>query len=208
MAEPFDAYHKWLGIPPKDQPPHHYRLLGIELFEPDADVIDAAANRVSAYLEGCNQGAHSAHLQKLLEEVAAARRCLLDAARKALYDDELRRKTGQPKNPRGQRGQRQGAPAASQASADTEAPFSLNFADAPAPAKRARSAARSASEEEREGPELEGIRAVALPGAGPSGDCGPLPCPAPRRGSRRSSGNSRSGRSSTASKTPGPAWNR
>ena len=31
--ETFDAYHEWLGIPPKDQPPNHYRLLGIELFE-------------------------------------------------------------------------------------------------------------------------------------------------------------------------------
>jgi hypothetical protein len=26
----FDPYRKWLGIPPKDQPPHYYRLLGIE----------------------------------------------------------------------------------------------------------------------------------------------------------------------------------
>ena len=41
MAEKFDPYYKWLGIPPQDQPPHHYRLLGIELFEPDRDVIDA-----------------------------------------------------------------------------------------------------------------------------------------------------------------------
>ncbi len=24
---PFDAYRKWLGIPPEEQPPHHYRLL-------------------------------------------------------------------------------------------------------------------------------------------------------------------------------------
>src|SRR6185295_11018103 len=91
MAEPFDPYHKWLGIAPKDQPPNHYRLLGIELFEDDADVIDAAANRLSAYLEGCNQGAHLAQLQKLLEEVAAARRCLLDEGRKAQYDAELQR---------------------------------------------------------------------------------------------------------------------
>ena len=26
----FDPYHKWLGIPPKQQPPDHYRLLGVE----------------------------------------------------------------------------------------------------------------------------------------------------------------------------------
>jgi hypothetical protein len=32
MAADFDPYHKWLGIPPPQQPPHHYRLLGIDLY--------------------------------------------------------------------------------------------------------------------------------------------------------------------------------
>ena len=40
----FDPYHKWLGIPPKDQPPNHYRLLGVDLFESDPDVIDAGGS--------------------------------------------------------------------------------------------------------------------------------------------------------------------
>ena len=31
--EHFDPYHDWLGIAPKDQPPNHYRLLGVDLFE-------------------------------------------------------------------------------------------------------------------------------------------------------------------------------
>ena len=35
MSSGFDPYHKWLGIPPQDQPPNHYRLLGVELFETD-----------------------------------------------------------------------------------------------------------------------------------------------------------------------------
>jgi hypothetical protein len=26
----FDPYYHWLGIAPKDQPPNHYRLLGVE----------------------------------------------------------------------------------------------------------------------------------------------------------------------------------
>ena len=39
MSDAFDPYFKWLGIPKADQPPHAYRLLGIELFESDADVI-------------------------------------------------------------------------------------------------------------------------------------------------------------------------
>ena len=43
MSDTFDPYYKWLGIPPKDQPPNHYRLLGIDLFTPDPDVIESAA---------------------------------------------------------------------------------------------------------------------------------------------------------------------
>lgn len=44
MANAFDPYHKWLGIPPKAQPPNHYRLLGLELYEDDLEVIVAAAD--------------------------------------------------------------------------------------------------------------------------------------------------------------------
>ncbi len=87
----FDPYHIWLGIPPKDQPPHHYRLLGIELFESHADVIDAAATRQSAYLQSVSTGAHRAESQRLLTEIAAARRCLLNPDRKAAYDADLRK---------------------------------------------------------------------------------------------------------------------
>ena len=39
----FDPYYTWLGIPPKDQLPHHYRLLGIEILKVNADVIATAA---------------------------------------------------------------------------------------------------------------------------------------------------------------------
>jgi len=40
----FDPYHKWLGIPPDEQPPDHYRLLAVRRFEDDPDVIAAAAD--------------------------------------------------------------------------------------------------------------------------------------------------------------------
>lgn len=86
----FDPYHIWLGIPPKDQPPNHYRLLGIELYESHADVIDAAATRQSAYLQNVATGEHRADSQRLLTEIAAARRCLLDQKSKAAYDAQLR----------------------------------------------------------------------------------------------------------------------
>ena len=35
MSETFDPYHAWLGIPPEQQPPNHYQLLGLQVFEPD-----------------------------------------------------------------------------------------------------------------------------------------------------------------------------
>lgn len=90
MSREFDPYHKWLGIPPKDQPAHHYRLLGINLFETDPDVIDSAANRVMAYLKDMASGPHADESQKLLNEVAAARITLLNKEKRKAYDEQLR----------------------------------------------------------------------------------------------------------------------
>ncbi|RMG40999.1 MAG: hypothetical protein D6725_02255 [Planctomycetota bacterium] len=87
----FDPYHKWLGIPKSEQPPNHYRLLGIALFESDVEVIDAAANQRMSYLQEVAIGPHVDLSQKLLNEIAAARRCLLDPKKKAEYDRQLRR---------------------------------------------------------------------------------------------------------------------
>ena len=30
IAGAFDPYHQWLGIPPEQQPPDHYALLGLK----------------------------------------------------------------------------------------------------------------------------------------------------------------------------------
>ena len=87
----FDPYHKWLGIATKDQPPNHYRLLAIDLFESDPEVIDAGANRQMAYLQQRATGEHAGLSQKLLNEIAVARLCLLNPKQKAEYDAGLRR---------------------------------------------------------------------------------------------------------------------
>jgi len=97
----FDPYHKWLGIAPKDQPPNHYRLLAIEAFESDPEVIDAAANRQMGYLQQRATGEHAALSQKLLNEVAGARVCLLNAHKKTEYDAELRRQLAKADQPAG-----------------------------------------------------------------------------------------------------------
>ncbi len=90
MSATFDPYYKWLGIAPKDQPPNHYRLLGLENFEPDLQVVEAAADRQLGFLRKYQSGEQAANCQKLLNEVSRARLCLLKPATKAAYDAELR----------------------------------------------------------------------------------------------------------------------
>jgi len=88
----FDPYHQWLGIQPKDQPPNRYRLLGIEPLEDDPAVIGNAADQRMAHLRSFQSGRHSRDSQRLLNEVAAAKICLLSGERKAEYDQDLRLK--------------------------------------------------------------------------------------------------------------------
>ena len=89
MREAFDPYHVWLGIRPKDQPPNHYRLLGLELFESDADAIASAADARMSHVRANHKG-HAASAQQILKELAAARSCLLHEGQKAAYDRQLR----------------------------------------------------------------------------------------------------------------------
>jgi len=89
-VDPFDAYYQWLGIPPEEQPPDHYRLLGLRPFEDNPTVISHAADRQMAHLRTFQTGPHSAESQRLLNEAAAARVCLLNAEKKAAYDERLR----------------------------------------------------------------------------------------------------------------------
>ena len=76
----------WLGIPPDEQPPNHYRLLGIRLFEDHEDAIANAADQRMAHLRTFQTGPNGRLSQRLLNEVAAARVCLLNPAKKAEYD--------------------------------------------------------------------------------------------------------------------------
>jgi len=85
-----DPYRQWLGIPPEEQPPNHYRLLGVGLFEPDPAVIATAADRQMAHVRAYQYGEHVDLSQRLLNELAAARVCLLDVGRKSVYDEWLR----------------------------------------------------------------------------------------------------------------------
>ena len=91
MPDPnFDPYYKWLGIPPKDQPPNHYRLLGLELFESDQDVIESAAVKQISYVRSFAIGPQSEHSQLILNELSVARVTLLNVKSKQVYDLKLR----------------------------------------------------------------------------------------------------------------------
>ena len=89
MSESFDTYYRWLGIPPQDQPPDHYRLLGLRRLEENPDVIDNAADRQVLHLRSVQSSEHGALCEKILLEIASARECLLDPASKQTYDQQL-----------------------------------------------------------------------------------------------------------------------
>ena len=86
----FDPYHKWLGILPEEQPPNHYRLLGIVDFESDEEIIEGAASQRTLYLRTLASGKHEEAAAKLLNEVAAARVALLSQETREEYNRTLK----------------------------------------------------------------------------------------------------------------------
>ncbi|HEY4259136.1 MAG TPA: hypothetical protein VGM98_03205, partial [Schlesneria sp.] len=86
----FDPYRKWLGISAKDLPANHYRLLGLEVFESDPDVIEGAAERQMTFIRQYQSGEYATDAARILNELATARLCLLKPATKTAYDATLR----------------------------------------------------------------------------------------------------------------------
>ncbi len=84
----FDPYHTWLGIPPKDQPPDHYRVLGIERFEANPTVIANAADRQMSHVRSVGRQ-HEQHQAAVLSRLSTARVCLLDVDDRQQYDRML-----------------------------------------------------------------------------------------------------------------------
>ncbi|HEY1065982.1 MAG TPA: WD40 repeat domain-containing protein [Pirellulales bacterium] len=93
MTETFDPYYRWLGIRDPQRPPNHYRLLGLEPFESDVDVIEASADRQMQFVRTFQTGPHADISQRILNELSQARLCLANPQKRAAYDEELRRAT-------------------------------------------------------------------------------------------------------------------
>jgi hypothetical protein len=75
---------------PREQPPNHYRLLGVEPFESNPNVIQDAATERMNYLQVFTQGRQADLGRRLCQETVAAKECLLSPRRKAVYDSQLR----------------------------------------------------------------------------------------------------------------------
>jgi len=99
MAQNFDPYFKWLGIPPEEQPPNHYRLLGVPPFVDDLDVIENAADQRMAHVRNFQAGQKSQQAQSLLNELSAARIALLNPESKLAYDKKLKEESPSPEPP-------------------------------------------------------------------------------------------------------------
>jgi hypothetical protein len=85
----FDPYQQWLGIAPHERPADHYRLLGLARFETDVQRIARAADERMALVRSYQTGPRGSHTQRILNEISAARVCLLEHATKAAYDSAL-----------------------------------------------------------------------------------------------------------------------
>ncbi len=89
IAADFDPYLEWLNIHPHERPADHYRMLGLRRFESRQDMIAQAADQRMEMLRQFQTGPRGNWTQQLLNEISAARICLLNPSTKATYDAVL-----------------------------------------------------------------------------------------------------------------------
>ena len=90
VENPFNPYRQWLRISDHELPANYYRLLGLPPFEPDRSRIAQAADGMIAYVRSIPPGEHVSEWQRLIDELAYARQCLIDPELKSRYDVHLR----------------------------------------------------------------------------------------------------------------------
>lgn len=87
--EHFDPYAQWLGLNLGVQSLDHYSLLGLARFENDPVRIEHQADERMRLVRSFQTGPRGKYTPKLLNELAAAKRCLLSPELKLAYDQQL-----------------------------------------------------------------------------------------------------------------------
>ena len=89
MPDDPNLYELCLGIAPAQQPPSHYRLLDINLFEQAPETIQRAADRQVLRVRGFGTSVRPDLLAALLDEIDTARSVLIDPDAREQYDRHL-----------------------------------------------------------------------------------------------------------------------
>jgi hypothetical protein len=90
FGDPFDPLDTWFDISPDEQPPDHYKLLGIERFETDPQAIADGYEARIQHLDQQLNGLYGADAEQLKVRVGQAYGVLKDGAKRAKYDASLR----------------------------------------------------------------------------------------------------------------------
>lgn len=93
MTEAFNPYREWLGLEGDLQTPSYYQLAGVDPLTEDRALLVAAIDKAVVRVRGFRPGRQAAAWARLLDELAEAKACFQDPARRAAYDAQLRRAT-------------------------------------------------------------------------------------------------------------------
>jgi hypothetical protein len=89
VSDGFNPYREWLGLGCNS--PNYYELLGLQLQESDPATIAAAADRALTRVRSFRPGPQAREWACLLDELRAAKECLLDVDCRTQYDAEQAR---------------------------------------------------------------------------------------------------------------------
>lgn len=96
MQDTFNPYREWLGIAEGRPAQDYYELLGLDVGESDTALIAHRADVLTANIRKIRPGPHLAAWREILDNLIAAKACLLDAGAKAAYDAQLRSRSSAP----------------------------------------------------------------------------------------------------------------
>lgn len=86
MSDGFNSYREWLGL--RGSSPNYYELLGLPLQASDPAKIASAADRAITRVRSFRPGPQAREWARLLDEIRAAKECLLDVDCRTKYDAE------------------------------------------------------------------------------------------------------------------------